>query len=404
TLMVTDNLGGKTEANISIDVYAQPDKMEYEQYIGCRCKSKTYTYYNSDGNISKIISQTHKDGTDIQRYKYDEDGHLIEEYHLNYANKGKIFIELTTIYDEFGNPIKEFAKKGDYSLEDGFFLVSITNKLNYDEKNRLIQNISKENGLVDRIENNIYNNGEGIEKKTVEYYKNEVLSERYEYQTEYDTNGNKIKSTNIESDANGIIHINSIEEATYNSENKLLSKEYDDNRDGIIDSWYLCEYDSEGRVTKNQYTYDSKEVTTIFYEYDNNGNKISERREDSLDENMFRLYSYNEKGEIYLSKIDNDGDGNFEEIITNVYNDSGIKIEEKVEKDGIIKSERFYTDDGKLKERRINNNLLIKYIYDDNGKTMALIQTYFGKEIRTDYIYDDSGRLIQKVDENGKIL
>ena len=165
----------------------------------------------------------------------------------------------------------------------------------------------------------------------------------------------------------------------------------------------MYEYDSENRVTKNQYTNNEKKVTINSYEYDSRGNKISERSENSVDESTLTLYAYNEKGERYLTKRDSDGDGNFERITTNSYNQSGVKIQERIEEDGIITSEIFYTDNGKFKESRTANSLR-KYIYDENGNKLSLIQKYSGIDTRTDYIYNDSGELIKEVDENGEVL
>ena len=56
TLRVTDNLGAIAKSSVVVDVYAEADKKVYYKHRGCGCQSKTYTYYNSEGNISQLIS------------------------------------------------------------------------------------------------------------------------------------------------------------------------------------------------------------------------------------------------------------------------------------------------------------------------------------------------------------
>ena len=405
TLRVTDNLGAKSEDSIIIDVYAKADKTEYSKHRSCGCQSRTYTYYNSEGNISKVIGQSDKNGIDIEKYKYDEDGHLIEKHHLNYYEKGKIESDITTLYNKFGNQIERFGKDTDYSVEgDTSPLVPMYKKLIYDEENRLVQEISKKNGLVNGIENRVYNKRGNVEKEIYERYENGVLLKKDEYKKSYDANGNQIKYTQIEIFADGTSKLNSVEESTYNSENKLLTQQSDNDGDGTIDSSYLYEYDSENRVTKKEYTNSEKEVRINSYEYDSSGNKISERRENGVDENSLTLYDYNEQGKMYLSKIDSDGDGDFESITTNFYNKNGVKIKERKEENGVLKEEILYRDDGRFKES-IRKDTYKKYIVDEeSGKVLSLIESHYGKEMRTDYIYDDSGKLIKKVDENGEVL
>ena len=104
--------------------------------------------------------------------------------------------DVTTVYDKFGNQIERFGKDTDYSIEgEDSSLVPIYKKSVYDEENRLVHKISKNNGLIDAIENRVYNKRGDVEKETYERYKDGVLLNKDEYQKSYDSNGNQIKYT-----------------------------------------------------------------------------------------------------------------------------------------------------------------------------------------------------------------
>jgi hypothetical protein len=114
------------KGKIDIDAYAPYDKKTFYKHRDCGCESLSYSYYNDEGNLTKEIRQSDKNGIEIKEFSYAE-GKIYAMHYKNYYDESHLIKESTSLYDKLGNEIEEFGQEQDYSL-DGEKLVSFHNR------------------------------------------------------------------------------------------------------------------------------------------------------------------------------------------------------------------------------------------------------------------------------------
>ena len=401
TLYATDEFGGKAEANLTIDVYPEADKKEYYQHSGCSCQSKSYTYYNSDGNISKVISEGDRNGVTIEEYKYDEEGNLVWENTKNYYRKEDgISSNLTRTYDEFGNELEYVreTRDDDASIESKK-MISVYRKKIYDEEHKLLKEVDENNELIRSRDSDVksYDEEGNLKNRTVEHFYDENSKVKNVEFTEYDSNGNELKSVEMRIDPEGNSTVNSLTEMEYDENNNLLSRKIDNDGDGEVDSDSRYEYDAENRVKRS---HDTVRDETIYYDYDANGNEINKKVE-SPQTNSQILHTYNDKNQQILVKEDSDGDGEFEEITVKKYNAEGKEIFSQTKKDGVVSNYVIHNE--QLIEYGGASGFKKRYILNENKEILKEEINRYGNIYTIDYSYND-GEIIRKVDSDGKVL
>ena len=396
TLYVTDNLGATAKGSISIDVFAKADKKVFYRHRGCGCRSVSYTYYNSDGNISKEISQG-EGGVELKEYQYDNEGRLVQEHLKEYITDEKVQSDITIIYDEFGNQVERFGKETDYDVSsDSERLVSVQSTTLYNEEHNLLEKVNrKDDQITSVVKNSYYKNGESKERR-VEEYEDGALDTISIDTDVYDENGNKIKeirsTKNVETNIEDIY----MTEKSYNESGSLLSeKNY---QDGKLNDFQTYQYDSEERVIKEVVN-----GSATHYTYNDKGYISRDKTEHSDGSINLKLFEYNEESQKTETKIDRNGDGYFEEVNLASYDENGKRLSYRLEIDGELKEYSLYHN-GEFQENGRASGYTRRYIYDDKGNAVTLLTNYDGRETRTDYRYNSNGERIEERDEDGTVL
>lgn len=155
---------------------------------------------------------------------------------------------------------------------------------------------------------------------------------------------------------------------------------------------------------KRTYYEDGEEPVIFFYAYDEKGNVISEKKEDSTKGESKYAYVYNENGQIQVKFW-----GSVDEYDTYQYNEDGTVKQYCWYDNGELKRtkeyeydthgnetevvEKVYLTDGEV----IVSNKVTKNLYDDNGnETVTIAYDEEGKEeFRSCMEYDDNNRAIK---------
>ena len=396
TLYVTDNLGATAHDSISVDVFAQADKKVFYKHRSCGCESVYYTYYNSDGNISKEISQG-MESIEIKEYSYDSEGHLIQEHLKEYIKDGAIQRDITIVYDAFGNQIERFGKEVDYAtLSDLDKLVSVEETTVYNKEHKLLEEITRKDNQITSVKKNSYYADGKRKESRFEEYKDGVVKTVSIDTNLYDESGNEIKEIRSTEDIETNTKEVYITEKSYSqSGNILTEKSY---QNGKLNRSHLYEYNSENRVNKEVVN-----SQATYYTYNDKGFITSEKKENGDGSMTLELSKYNEQGQQIEIKIDQDGDGFFEEKKITEYDENGKQLSYREELNGELNSYSLYHN-GEFQESGRASGYTKRYIIDANGRAVALLTNYDGQKTRTEYRYNSSGERIEERDENGNIL
>ncbi len=391
TLEVKDNQGAKAQDKITIDILSAYQKKVFSRHKGCGCTSKTYTYYNDEGNISKEISET-DNGVIIEEYTYDGEGHLQSKHYVNYYdNKNDLQVDKIVYYDPAQNIIEESGQEFDYRNET---LVDFHRKYQYDANNNVIEERYETEGLVNNISHYTYNKTGERDSYISENYEEEVLNSKDEEHTIRDDKGNRVKNIHQITDANGNTKTNYIELFTYDDRGNLLSSGTDNDGDGEIDYSNHFVYNENNQRIEEDYG-----ESHYYYQYNPEGEVIQEQRV-YQDQKELTHYEYDENHHQILTKSDNDGDGVFEDMTKRYYDDLGklSHMEEIV--DGKFLESRTYNEQGDIIEYKNTYNT-ISYIYDESTQQL---QKEINSEGEVNYSYNEQGVLILKTDEKGEVL
>ena len=217
--------------SVIIKIFNSPEAVEHNM------PSLVHNYtFNQKGDIEK--SSTSK-GT----------GELMSNVAYNYNNISGLLIEKTT-FNEAGHPIQ-------------------LHHYTHDERGNIV-GTSRISGRGTSNLGYVYDSNNRLAEAIT--YANQEVAFRLQYQ--YDSNGNKVKTTTYNADSVVIAKLshlytyspdNKIEEsATLDSSNTIVSRDvFSYNNDGHVDS--CLSYDSEGALT-----------ATKTYTYDTHGNRIEE--------------------------------------------------------------------------------------------------------------------------------
>lgn len=394
-LIVTDVMGQRAKNKKIIDIYASYDKKTFSKHQGCGCEAVTYSYYNEEGKLAKLVSQSDRVGVEIEEYGYDEKGNLLSKHYLNYYDTKDDFISDKYItYDTSGNEIDVSGKEYDYNKER---IASFHTLLKYDEKSNLIEKRYETEGGDVEIER--YENRDDY---ISERYKDGVLVQRLSRLSRYDKSGNLLEKREEREDVDsGLTQVADIETYTYDSENHLLSKVLDYDGDGKANSTEYYFYDEQGHKIKET-SLSGEDSSETLYAYDSQGNLIQEVSK-SQSHNSLNLYAYNEAGQKLLSQYDRDGDGYFEQETRYIYDENRVLVKSEYFKNGSINGFNAYNSRGKIVERN-SGSYTHKFFYDEvTGGVIKKVLEESNREVMITY-YDNSGEMIKQVDGYGEVL
>ncbi len=274
-----------------------------------------------------------------------------------------------------------------------------------------------ENGeFLSKTEIKYNDNGDII--LNISYDENDYIWSKYEYEYTYDDNDNVLKE--ICYDKNGNITRKEVYE--YNNNNNMTHNIHYAYEYGDISHKYECEYeyDNNGnRISEFEYDSDGNKFLESKYEYDNNNNVISEFEYDHYG-NIISKYKYeydHNNNRILLIEYDYDGNIISKYKYEYEYNDKDniiqcISYNEKDEIDS--KSQREYDDSNNLiymsTENYTNGTFSSKseYNYEYDGNNNITRKRISGTNyLNGEYIYkyDDNGNLTLEIKyyENGNL-
>lgn len=219
----------------------------------------------------------------------------------------------------------------------------------------------------------------------------------------YDNLDVEIESNQV-SKFNSIIDENTLQSVDYDYDDngQVLSESTDTDGDGEADIVKTYEYDENGNPVR------SENATTGVIEtmeYDGNNNLIS-RLSTSESGSSLERYNYNNNGKISRFELDRDNNGAADSV-THYYYDAGRLSSYTIDKDGDNTPDTVaryvYDENGRVatfEEDRDNNgiaDLIIAYSYDENGQRQS-----FNIEVSPDgftnapglFTYDDHDNVI----------
>ncbi|MBQ2809515.1 MAG: hypothetical protein IJF11_01335 [Clostridia bacterium] len=362
-------------------------------------KSRTYTYtYDSSGNVIKVEND---DNNQTTMYDYDSSGNLKRYYTYN-SNTGIIINSMSYSYDSKArlseaSYYKDFLINSDvyeyytanhnyqyeYGNDDSLSSSSISFMNNnmysfnysYDAFGRLTQRTSHFNEEMTIINAYVYVNDNSKTSNRVDKYISQISGFiSFEYDYEYDTNGN-ITKVYISED-------NLIYSYEYDSHNRLTRE-----NDAIQEKTYIYLYDPSGNIFRiKEYSYTTEGIAsatlkrTISYTYSTGAWKdqlVSYKIENADGTEVEKTIAYdeignpteylgydmewNELGELEVIR-------NGEEILAYYdYSDSGIRSRKTV--DGVIHN---YIYEGTTLLYEYYGEVFIAYFYDESGAPIGM--------------------------------
>ena len=196
---------------------------------------------------------------DLEKYKYAEDGRLLEKFDSSYTMDGGT---------------RTFAHK-------------------YDDARRIVESTTHFDG---RLREATQYNEFQRRKESIRYDEKGQVRDRCEY--EYDEKGKLVKTRRYRADG-GLLGITKYDEF-------LRLKEiirYDE--EGKIESRWEYEYDEEGRQTQRRFGGDGKLQEILEYDYDEQNRQI--RRRYSPEGNLREIWEYDEEGKQIRRRYGPDG-------------------------------------------------------------------------------------------------
>jgi hypothetical protein len=167
----------------------------------------------------------------------------------------------------------------------------------------------------------------------------------------YDPDGNMLSESIDQLNADGASLIDGVPEDTrthtYDADGNRLTMEavFDSDSDGMVDETYALNYsyNPDGRLDQYtlEYDWDADGTTDVLYTYNYtyNSDDLLERIEMMLEYVLeiyvqynytsVTTYLYTENGDLLVTEIDTDNDGEIDTIYTNTYNEDGQIIEEQ---------------------------------------------------------------------------
>ncbi len=266
------------------DVPAYLSRFSYQYHTsllrsGTSLDTFSYTY-DSHGRPISIRFTTSYGNIDTWLYEYDENGNLSKSVFQYTAG----WEDVTWYdYDQCLRPIR-------MRCSDGF-----VTELVYDEKGNMIRTTVSVREQIDHTLEYFYDvNGNCVQSD----YKDggEVLSLRHIY--EYDSTGNRVKSTTQDGFVNGIPQSWMVTTTEYDESGRFIRSRTEQD-DGYI-RMNECEYDDRGNTIKQTYCSiddSGRSSTEIFsFAYDENGNMVREQREDDVGVDYIREWEYDALG------------------------------------------------------------------------------------------------------------
>ena len=341
----------------------------------------TYTYkndytdtateytYDEDGNLIKVWKvNDYESNYNEEFYTYTYVDGICREYNYVQISKGAVQNDRIVTYDERGNQLYVRTVGSDTTDEVFYAYDANGNLLVQDE--RYIWNGDELNDiegyeLYDRqwytydeqgrpltyVQDETYYRGSHVEEKYVyaedgSYVVHATYSNDDEEQTNYDTQGRKIRERTKNKNSNR----ESLYEYTYDAAGNLVHEfhryafEDEEGVEQAITTTTSCSYNENGQLLSLKTTDKNGETTRKEeYTYDEAGHKIKEEISYDGLSWIFRTYTYDEEGKL-LTEHHN---GETIDTTTYSYNDDGtLKMTEKVGGSGTFVSAYTYDEHG----------------------------------------------------------
>ena len=315
----------------------------YKDADGKITKSEEYTY-NQDGNRTSTIYKDADDNvTSSEEYTYNQEGRQTAKIYKD--ADGNITHSTEYIYNDAGEITAQIYKNADSNIESGYDYVN-NKSLNQAETKQL----AAEHGIQDGvIPGKVTDETPAADAETKKSRlklgpKAQAVVDKFKKLKEKADNlveklkekrlQHRVKRATTEIDANG----NTVEITYLSGKNDNKRIETVKNPDGKTIE--VRRFDSKGRLT-------SRKVTTDKYDldikYDKNGNEISfVRKIKNKDGQVITTEKSKDKGEHSFGYTNADGNN------VNVIFEDGKKVKTEVSKNGIIKSETEYTQNGTI--------------------------------------------------------
>jgi YD repeat-containing protein len=331
--------------------------------VGENQSSLILTYPSGDTEVDRHIpvdanTPVQNYTKEINRMIFDSETYTVDEY--------KNIIEYHDIYSQGREILKKYTYEGE--TYKGYTVKTITENGSgtlevFDATNTLVSStVINYDGSYGRVtEYSVDDKGYKTETVTTKGYENET----YVYETTYDTNGKKIRSSTSISSADGST---TVTDYTYDSNGKLTSSTSTQNGQTTTTKYNPGTYkptqttttNSDGTTTVTDYTYDSNgnKTATTATTFDANEKETSTVKTtyDAKSGHVLTEDGKTSDGYTYNKEYKKDSHGNwvgtgsdsFSQSYT--YDDNGNTTQYKVvDFDGTVKEERNYTyEDGKL--------------------------------------------------------
>jgi hypothetical protein len=323
--------------------------IQFDEMSRGKSLDSAITTFNERGSVTQF-SHIGRQGENIYRanksyrkaYKYNERNQRVEE--LRYNEYGKLELKRVLKYDSAGN-------RSEVNLYDAANVLLEKQKYKYNPAGQCTQ-LNRYRGNGDRVlrEWYFYNSKGQRVKQAVVDGSNKLIEEIIYV---YNSNGDTLQST------------------TYNSP---------------VRSW-------------------TSQVSRIRNEYDASSRLITRRSYDSPWHSPDRPAFYDDNGRIVREEWEYTYDKN-NNILTSKMLKAGVLTTEEVYKEGLLEKRTNYGSDGlptillfnifgNLTSQIFNHSggtqSVYEYVYDDSGRLIKSIETYF----RDEHQYDEYNRLIQ---------
>lgn len=340
--------------------------------------------YRYDKNNNLIYM---KEFDHIYKLKYDKDNRLIKE--SEYYNN-KLFREMTFYYDSIGNVYKTST-----ILNPNYYgrIVDVKEKTIFDDKGRVKEIKRHYNNKVSK--NRFKYNDYGL--LVAETYKSKDEIDYYRYQYTYDSKHNLIDKRKYEKDIynrNWIkfknLQLINIQKYFYDegNRNNVIITYSNDKSIKCIDSIFYINNSLKGIQKTYSYSYYNSPLyltKTDTFIYDNKSRLINHTYWD-LYERIVKDYTYNDSDSIiYISEQQLKNRDTIPTIrfMKRIYNSKGLLVEEENTIDNIFKL-FSYDEKGRLKviTDKNDNNYSQVFYYSKNGK---IVEKYFYPEGKYDW-------------------
>ncbi len=309
-----------------------------------------------------------------------------------YNDDGNLTKEITQS-DKDGTVIKEFT------YDDKGKLLSMHYKNYYDESNLEKESTSRYDKFGNEIEEF------GKKKKYGELDNDKLVSFYNRYK--YNEKGKMIESS---MENNGVLK--QIEKHTYDKDGNQQSSVYKNYKEGILKSksMRLYNYDENGNLlSETSQEYDVESEITIVSEREerryNEAKQILEKRVDNNGDGEiddYTYYVYDDVNHLLLEERDKSNNGSSERLTSYTYSTEGLILQEETKKEGRREFIKQYTynSNGQETSKSIDNNgdglidHTFKTFYDNEGNRIRE-ESYNNEVLSSSTIYN-SGKIVER--------